>query len=102
MNTASNELISYIQTQCDKLWIDENMRTKLTNIVNDGIQYLDSIYGADGDYSKQGIFRALLVNYVQYTLANALDDFSKNYAGELIGLHLKGCADNGIETEDEP
>lgn len=94
------KLVDYIKVQCNYQWIDDNMRMKLSNIIMDGIAYLDNVYGKENDYTKEGLARSLLVNYVLYAQANALDDFSKNYKQELLSLNLSGNVSDFVEEDD--
>lgn len=67
-------------------WEDEDTDARLSEIIEDGIVELaDKIGISDGfDFSQPGQERKLLLAYCLYGWNNALDDFERNYAPDIL------------------
>ena len=48
--------------------------------------YLNLKYGAEADYTADGMPRTLLMEYVRYARDSALDVFETNYQALLLGM----------------
>ena len=94
MNRA--ELIKFV---CGKLNIDEGAadETRVADIIDDMIPYMNDILGAEYDYSAPGNARMLFINACMYEFNDALDDFAKNYLGEIIKERMKNEVGNDEE-----
>lgn len=92
------ELLEAVRNYLDITWESPELDRKLTGIINRGKAYLDRIYGDGLDYGEGTKGRELLPEYVRYVRSNALQDFGRDYASELNGLHIDGEVDR-FESE---
>lgn len=83
-----DELLPDIKNYLDITWDDEKVDAKIWNIAVGGMTYLDNKIGAAQDYTKPGLHRDLLMDYVRYARDGAADIFENNY------LHLILAAQN--------
>lgn len=74
----------------DMTWADEKEDWKLDGILLRGMAYLDHAAGVSLDYGDGTAARALLFDYARYVRAGALQDFGKDFAPDLLGLHVAG------------
>lgn len=70
-------------------WIDED--SHLTRIIELSKAYLDEIAGAPLDYDKDLTASELVLERCRYVYNNAADEFSKNYADDLLRLRMKSA-----------
>lgn len=61
---------------------------KLSGIIDRGMAYIDSLAGAEMDYTIESKPRELLFDYCRYVRSNALDEFQANYIHELLSLQI--------------
>lgn len=69
-------------------WTDTNTEVNLTGMMNRGKARLQEIAGASLDFEAEDLPRSLLFDYCRYANSHALEMFEKNFAAELMGLHL--------------
>ncbi len=70
-------------------WLDEVTETRLTNLINNAAPTLNFKVGAELDYDVPGQERGLLLNYCMYAWNNCINDFSDNYANDIMQLRIK-------------
>jgi hypothetical protein len=95
-----NLLLIAVRNYLDITWIDANGDTKLSGIISRGMKYLDSVAGANLDYTAEDKPRELLLDYCRYVRSNALDEFQTNYLPELLTLQISQEVKDYAETED--
>lgn len=94
MPDTAKILLPEIKNDLDITWDDEALDKKLIRYIRDGIAYLDSKYGGNADYVRDGFPRTLLFKYVQYAYDKALDVFENNYMGMLLAMqNMKAVKD---------
>ncbi len=94
-------LLEAMKNEVDFTWDDPQAEVKLAGQIERGIFYLDGVAGTPQDYSQQNNARALLIEYVRYVRAGALDEFQTNYQHELLGLQMRAeVPDDHEETPD--
>ena len=94
MPDTAKILLPEIKNDLDITWDDEAIDKKLIRYIRDGIAYLDSKYGGNADYVRDGFPRTLLFKYVQYAYDKALDVFENNYMGMLLAMqNMKAVKD---------
>lgn len=81
-------LLEAVRNYLDITWVDAAGDLKLTGIVSRGIKYIDSLAGAEMDYTIESKPRELLFDYCRYVRSNALDEFQTNYLHELLSLQI--------------
>ncbi|MBU3153499.1 hypothetical protein [Clostridium estertheticum] len=79
-------------------WEDTNTDVNLTGMINRGIARLQKIAGATLDFTKEDLPKSLLLDYVRYGNSQALEMFEKNFACELMTLHLNTQVDLEIDV----
>lgn len=91
MTAVSKELLAEIKNDIDITWEDAAGDEKLSGCILRGMNRINDLCGTQFDYSpKTGDSQAkdLLLNYVIYARAGALDDFMKNYQADINALQI--------------
>lgn len=81
-------LLNDVKNYLDITWTDVAGDSKLSGIIERGIQYIDKIAGTAQDYISEDKPRELLFDYCRYARSNALNDFAKNYLHEILSLQI--------------
>lgn len=81
-------LLEAVRNYLDITWVDVAGDVKLSGIIARGIKYIDSVAGAEMDYTVEEKPRELLLDYCRYVRSNALDEFQTNYMHELLSLQI--------------
>lgn len=82
-------LLAAVKNYLDITWDDPAGDEKLSGIIARGIRYINTIAGAELDYTVEDKPRELLLDYCRYVRSNALDEFQINYLHELLSLQIK-------------
>ena len=82
------ELLDAVKNYLDITWEDPAGDEKLSGILARGIKYINSVAGAELDYTVEDKPRELLFDYCRYVRSNALDEFQNNYLHELLSLQI--------------
>jgi hypothetical protein len=82
-------LLNAVRNYLDITWIDGAGDLKITGIIERGMKYLDSVAGEELDYTIEDKPKELLLDYVRYVRANALNEFQTNYLHELTSLQIQ-------------
>ncbi|SKA99794.1 hypothetical protein SAMN05443428_13813 [Caloramator quimbayensis] len=88
--SISQLLLPYVKSYLHIIWQDENTDNNLTGMINRGMARLQEIAGVPLDFIAEDLPRALLFDYCRYANSHALEMFEKNFASELMSLHIKG------------
>lgn len=91
-------ILDVVKRECSLTNCNAEMEQVLTDYIEEGQAFLER-YCRDLNYEKAGQERTLLVEYVRYRLASALDDFKVNYFTEILSLSNRGLAQ---ESDDDP
>jgi hypothetical protein len=95
-------LLADVENYLNITWDDEATDQKIGGLIASGMAYLDAKYGAVADYTKDGMPRTLLMEYVRYARDSALDVFESNYLSLLLGMQnekaVKDYAQNAIPS----
>jgi hypothetical protein len=89
-------LLTDIKNYLHITWFDEKTDDNLTGMINRGMARLQTIAGVSLDFEAENTPRALLFDYVRYANSQALEMWEKNFASELMGLHIESQV-NAIE-----
>lgn len=81
-------LLADIRNYLHITWLDENTDSNLTGMINRGMARLQTIAGVPLDFNIEDDARALLFDYVRYANSQALEMWEKNFASELMSLHI--------------
>nr|DAQ30136.1 MAG TPA: Head Tail Connector Protein [Caudoviricetes sp.] len=79
-------LLSDVKNYLNITWDDEATDQKISGLIASGMIYLNLKYGGEADYTKDGMPRTLLMEYVRYARDSALDVFENNYQAMLLGM----------------
>lgn len=93
-------LLTLVKRQLYQTNADPETEAIISDLIEDAKAFLGR-YAIDPDYSKATRERALLVEYVRYSLANARDDFPKNYRDEIFALSNTGKVKKHAASERE-
>lgn len=74
----------------------EKTDKRLQGMIDRGIQRLQTIAGAELDFSVPSLHQSLLLDYCRYADSQALEVFEKNFADELLSLHFE----NQVKVEN--
>lgn len=83
-------LLDAIKSYLHITWQDPDTEKNLTGMINRGMARLQNIAGVSLDFSVEELPRALLFDYCRYANSHALEMFEKNFAAELMSLHIEG------------
>ena len=79
-------LLADVKNYLNITWDDAATDAKISGIIAGGMAYLNAKYGAEADYTADGMPRTLLMEYVRYARDSALDVFENNYQALLLGM----------------
>lgn len=80
-------LLAAVRLRLHITWQDEATDTDLSEILMQGITYLNRTAGETLDFSEPGTaWRALLFEYARYARSEALEVFETNYRSSLLAL----------------
>ena len=82
-------LLDAVRNYLDVTWTDDAGDEKLSGIIARGMKYLNSVAGAELDYTVEDKPRELLMDYCRYVRSSALDEFQTNYLPELLTLQIQ-------------
>lgn len=88
MSALPEGLLTAVRNYLDITWEDVAGDEKLSGIIARGIKYINSVAGAELDYTVEDKPRELLFDYCRYARSNALDEFQGNYLHELLSLQI--------------
>lgn len=101
---AAGTMLGLAKRKLNITWEDDDTDARLSEIIEDGIVELaDKIGISDGfDFSQPGQERKLLLAYCLYGWNNALDDFERNYASDILQARERWEVDRyGSEGEGQ-
>lgn len=83
-------LLADVKSYLHITWQDENTDKNLTDAINSSKARLQEIAGVPLDFTVEGLAKDLLKDRCRYINSNALEMFEKNFASELMSLHIQG------------
>jgi hypothetical protein len=100
MAALPDGLLMAVRNYLDITWEDPAGDQKLAGIIARGIKYINSVAGAELDYTVEDKPRELLFDYCRYARSNALDEFQNNYLHELLSLQISQEVKDYAEASD--
>lgn len=82
------ELLTTVKDYLHITWEDPKTDKNLMGFINRGKARLQDIAGAPLDFTIEDLPRSLLLDYCRYANSQALEMFEKNFASELMDLHI--------------
>ena len=96
------KLLNDVRNYLHITWVDEATDNNLTGFINRGMARLQTIAGVSLNFEVEDSPRALLFDYVRYANSQALEMFEKNFASELMSLHIESQIDAIPDEEVAP
>lgn len=95
-------LLSDVKNYLNITWEDRAADSKLDNLIQNGIAYLDLKRGAPANYREEGLPRTLLFDFVRYARDNALDVFENNYLSLIVAMRNESLVSSYVESAKPP
>ena len=86
----TEDLLAQVKNYVDITWTDPDTDAKIRGITLRAMTFLDHIAGRTLDFLEGDTATQLLLDYVRYIRAGAAANFSKDFQGELLALHMDG------------
>lgn len=83
-------ILSDVRNYLHITWEDEKTDLNLIGMIKRGMARLQKIAGVSLDFTVEDSARSLLFDYCRYANSHALEEFEKNFASELLSLHIEG------------
>lgn len=84
------QLLLEVKSYLHITWEDENTDNNLKGFINRGMARLTDMAGVPSlDFTAEEQPKTLLLDYCRYANSQALEMFEKNFASELLSLHLQ-------------
>lgn len=101
MEAVSDKLLEDISNYLDITWeMTEKEKDKLRGIIARGVSFLKGKIG-ECNFEKDTQEKALLLDYVMYVRAGALNEFMDNYRSEIVALQTDRWCKNADFEEQE-
>lgn len=97
-NALSDGLLDDVKNYLNITWQDEATDQKISGLIASGMVYINSKYGEEADYTKDGMPRTLLMEYVRYTRDSALDVFENNYLSLILSMQNERAVGVYVES----
>lgn len=82
-------LLDDVKNYLNITWSDAATDANVRGYIASGMVYLNKKYGAEADYTADGMPRTLLMEYARYMRDSALDVFENNYREMLLGMQTE-------------
>ena len=99
--TLPEGLLADVKNYLNITWVDVATDQKVTNILLNGMAYLNGKYGGAADYSFQGLPRALLFDYARYGRDDALDVFENNFRASILAMQNEKAVSDFVESTEQ-
>lgn len=87
--TITEQLLPEVKSYLRITWNDKNTDANIRGYIARGMARLQDIAGVSSlDFTAEDQPKSLLLDYCRYANSQALEMFEKNFASELLGLHL--------------
>lgn len=96
---VSSALLADVKSYLHITWVDAITESNLTDAIKSSAARLQEIAGvASIDFEVEGLARDLLKDRCRYINSQALEVFEKNFASELMSLHIKSLVDAELDV----
>ena len=100
--TAEEQLLEDVKDYLHITWQDEKTDKNLIGMLYRGKARLQKIAGVSLDFIVEDMPRSLLLDYCRYANSQALEMFEKNFASELMSLHIDSQVNAYVEEVVTP
>ena len=98
-NDLPQGLLADVKNYLDITWEDQATDAKISGLIASGMVYINQKYGAEADYTVDGMPRTLLMEYVRYARDSALDVFESNYQALILTAQQESMvSDYAVES----
>ncbi|APC41529.1 hypothetical protein [Clostridium estertheticum] len=93
--TVPEGILEMIKAYLHITWEDANTELNLIDAIESSVAYLQGIAGVSAiDFEVNRLARDLLKDRCRYINSQALEVFEKNFASELMSLHIQSLVDS--------
>ncbi len=85
----ADTLLADVKSYLHITWEDADTDKNLQGMIERGKARLQDIAGVPLDFIAEDFPRTLLFDYCRYANSHAVEMFEKNFASELMSLHIK-------------
>lgn len=96
------ELLADVKNYLNITWDDQATDRKISDLIKNGIAYLDLKRGAPANYAEAGLPRTLLFDYVRYARDEALDVYENNYLSLIVAMRNESLVNSYVESTKPP
>ena len=96
------ELLADVKNYLNITWDDQATDRKISDLIKNGIAYLDLKRGAPANYAEAGLPRTLLFDYVRYARDEALDVYENNYLSLIVAMRNESLVKSYVESAKPP
>ena len=96
------ELLADVKNYLNITWDDQATDRKISDLIKNGIAYLDLKRGAPANYAEAGLPRTLLFDYVRYARDEALDVYENNYLSLIVAMRNESLVNSYVESAKPP
>ncbi len=96
------ELLADVKNYLNITWDDQATDRKISDLIKNGIAYLDLKRGAPANYAEAGLPRTLLFDYVRYARDEALDVYENNYLSLIVAMRNESLVKSYVESTKPP
>lgn len=97
-NNLPAGLLEDVENYLNITWQDGATDQRISGLIAAGMVYLDGKLGEQADYTKDGLPRTLLMEYVRYARDAALDVFENNYLSMLLAMQNERAVSSYVES----
>jgi len=96
-DTVLDALLVDVRDYLHITWVDEKTDKNLKGMIKRGVARLQKIAGVSLKFDEEDSPKTLLLDYVRYANSQALEMFEKNFASELMSLHIDSQVNAYVE-----
>lgn len=96
------ELLADVKNYLNITWDDQATDRKISDLIKNGIAYLDLKRGAPANYGEAGLPRTLLFDYVRYARDEALDVYENNYLSLIVAMRNESLVKSYVASAEPP
>ena len=96
------ELLADVKNYLNITWDDQATDRKISDLIKNGIAYLDLKRGAVANYAEAGLPRTLLFDFVRYARDDALDVYENNYLSLIVAMRNESLVNSYVESTKPP
>lgn len=96
----AEQLIDTVKRHLNYVWCDESTTQVLLDLIEEGKGFLGR-FGPIDDIETDPYLRGLLIAYIRYARAGAIDDFRTNYQKEILSISDRGRLKNAQAKDSD-